>query len=87
MRVFCFKCVALQFDHFRFPCCSFIYCNLSVCCSVLDKDSIELKVLADVVIKIQKKPLVAVKNYHHHQHFMSFEISYIISCHMIFDFI
>ena len=33
---------------------------------MLDKDSFELKVLADVVIKIQKKPLVAVKNYHHH---------------------
>ena len=43
----------------------FVLCPIS---SVLDKYSVELKVLADVVIKIQKKPLVAVKNYHHHHH-------------------
>ena len=43
----------------------FVLCPIS---SVLDKYSVELKVLADVVIKIQKKRFVAVKKYHHHHH-------------------
>ena len=45
-----FDCCTL-FDHFHFSSCSFLYLCVHVYSSVLDKDSLELKVLAIKLIQ------------------------------------
>ena len=49
-----FDCCTL-FDHFHFSSCSFLYLCVHVYSSVLDKDSLELKVLANKINSEVKK--------------------------------